>query len=195
MNTTIKTLKISVVLLLIVCLLQLAFSFFVTLVAQFAFPYQANGSLLYVDGKVVGSELIGQSFTSPGYFHGRPSAKDYSGEDSAGSNLGPTSAKLMEQVKERVQKVRQENGLAADATVPPDLVLASASGLDPHISPASARLQIGRVAKARSLPESDVKALVEKFIEPPQFGVMGAEKVNVLKLNIALDELAKKSKK
>jgi K+-transporting ATPase ATPase C chain len=158
-------------------------------------PYQANGSLLYVDGKVVGSELIGQSFTSPGYFHGRPSAVGYDATGSGASNLGPSSAKLMEQVKERIEKVRQENGLAPDAPVPADMVLASGSGLDPHISPENARLQIGRVAKARKLPESDVKALVEKFIEPPQFGMLGAEKVNVLKLNIALDELAKKTGK
>ncbi len=178
----------------LICVLQTAYTFFITGVAQLAFPYQANGSLLYVDGKVVGSELIGQSFTSPGYFHGRPSAHNYDAEDSGGSNLGPTSAKLMEQVRQRVEQVRKENGLAADAPVPADLVLASGSGLDPHISPESALLQVGRVAKARGLPESKVKGLVDQYIEPPQLGFLGQERVNVLKLNIALDELTRGSK-
>lgn len=191
----VKVIKISVLIMVLICVLQTAYTFFITGVAQLTFPYQANGSLLYVDGKVVGSELIGQSFTSPGYFHGRPSARNYDAEDSGGSNLGPTSAKLMEQVRQRVEQVRRENGLAPDAPVPADLVLASGSGLDPHISPESALLQVARVAKARGLPESEVKALVERHIEPPQFGVLGADKVNVLKLNIALDELAKKSKR
>ncbi len=190
----VKVIKISVIVLVLICVLQFAFTYVVTGIAQLVFPYQANGSLVYVDGKLVGSELIGQEFDSPGYFHGRPSAREYNTEDSGGSNLGPTSAKLMEQVKARIEQVRKENGLAADAPVPADMVLASGSGLDPHISPENARLQISRVAKARGLPEADVKALVEKYIEPPQFGVLGAEKVNVLKLNIALDELAKKSK-
>jgi K+-transporting ATPase ATPase C chain len=188
-----KIIKISVLFIVLVCVLQTAYTFFITGVAQLAFPYQANGSLLYVDGKLVGSELIGQEFTSPGYFHGRPSAHDYDAENSGGSNLGPISAKLMEDVKARVEEVRKENGLAQDATVPADLVLASGSGLDPHISPESAFLQVGRVAKARNLVESEVKELIEKYVEQPQFGVLGAVKVNVLKLNIALDELAKGS--
>jgi K+-transporting ATPase ATPase C chain len=191
----VKTVKTIVKVFIVMVVIGIAYPLFVTLIAQIFMPYQANGSLLYVDGKVVGSELIGQSFTSPGYFHGRPSAVDYDATASSGSNLGPTSAKLMEQVKQRIEKVRKENGLAPDAPVPADMVLASGSGLDPDISPENARLQIGRVAKARGLPESDVKALVEKFVEPPEFGVLGAEKVNVLKLNIALDELAKKTGK
>jgi K+-transporting ATPase ATPase C chain len=190
-----KTIKTIVMVFIVMVVIGFAYPLLITLIAQITMPYQANGSLLYVDGKVVGSELIGQSFTSPGYFHGRPSAVGYDATGSGASNLGPSSAKLMEQVKERIEKVRQENGLAPDAPVPADMVLASGSGLDPHISPENARLQIGRVAKARKLPESDVKALVEKFIEPPQFGMLGAEKVNVLKLNIALDELAKKTGK
>jgi potassium-transporting ATPase KdpC subunit len=189
-----KVIKISVIVIILICVLQTAYTYVITGIAQLAFPYQANGSLLYVDGKLVGSELIGQKFESPGYFNGRPSGRHYDTEDSGGSNLGPTSAKLMEQVKARVEKVRKENGLAPDAMVPPDMVLTSGSGIDPHISPENAFIQVGRVAKARSLPESEVKALVEKHIEPPQFGVLGATKVNVLKLNIALDELAKKTK-
>jgi len=191
MNTIKKTIKISIILLILVSAGQMAYTYFVTAVAQITMPDKANGSLLYVNGKVVGSELIGQSFTSPGYFHGRPSALDYEGDESAGSNLGPTSAKLMEKVSQRVEQVRRENGLAADAPVPADLVLASASGLDPHISVKSAMLQVPRVATARGLPEPAVKALVDRYIEPPQFGVLGQEKVNVLKLNLALDELTR----
>ena len=191
MNTIIKTIKISIILLILVSAGQVAYTYFVTAVAQITMPDKANGSLLYVDGKVVGSELIGQSFTSPGYFHGRPSALDYEGDESAGSNLGPTSAKLTEKVSQRVEQVRRENGLAEDAPVPADLVLTSASGLDPHISVESAMLQVARVATARGLPEPAVKALVDRHIEPPQFGILGQEKVNVLKLNLALDELTR----
>jgi K+-transporting ATPase ATPase C chain len=189
MNTIVKTIKITIILLILVSAGQVAYTLFVTLVAQTTMPDKANGSLLYVDGKVVGSELIGQSFTSPGYFHGRPSAVDYDGAASGGSNLGPTSKELMEQVRQRVEQVRRENGLPPDAPVPADLVLASGSGLDPDISVDSAMLQVSRVATARGLPPSAVKALVEQHIEPPQFGILGQERVNVLKLNIALDEV------
>ncbi len=189
-----RVIKTSLILLLLICVLQLAYVLFVTGVAQTIMPYQSNGSLLYVDGKVVGSELIGQSFTSPGYFHGRPSAVDYDGAESAGSNLGPTSEKLMEQVRERVEQVRRENGLPPDAPVPADLVLASASGLDPDISVEGAMLQVGRVATARGLAESEVRALVERHFEPPQFGFLGQERVNVLKLNLALDEMTRARK-
>lgn len=186
-----KALKISIILLALVCVWQVIFTYVITGVSQIAFPDKANGSLLYVNGELVGSELIGQSFTSPRYFHGRPSATDYAGDNSAGSNLGPTSEKLMEEVQKRVEQVRLENGLAPDAPVPADLVTASASGLDPDISPESALLQVSRVAKNRGLDESAVKALVEQHIEQPQFGALGSSHVNVLKLNIALDELAK----
>ena len=191
MKTIIKTIKISIILLILVCAWQVAYTYFVTAVAQIAMPDKANGSLLYVNGEVVGSELIGQSFTTPGYFHGRPSALNYEGDEAAGSNLGPSSAKLMKEVTQRVEQVRRENGLAADASVPADLVLASASGLDPHISVASAMIQVQRIATARGLPESEVKALVDQHIEPPQFGVLGQEKVNVLKLNLDLNELTR----
>lgn len=187
----IKAIKISIIILVLVSAWQVAFTYLITGVAQVAMPDKANGSLIYVNGVLVGSELIGQSFTSPGYFHGRPSALDYEGDESGASNLGPTSAKLMEEVDQRVAQVRQENGLAPDVPIPPDMVTASASGLDPDISPENAFLQVHRVASARGLPEPAVKALVEQHIENPQFGALGSVHVNVLKLNIALDELAK----
>ncbi len=182
-------LRTAVLLFAVFCVLAVAYTLFITLVAQVTMPQQANGSLVVAGGRVVGSEFIGQSFTSPGYFHGRPSAVDYAGANSGGSNYGPTSAKLMEQVRERVEQVRHENALAPDAPVPADLVLASGSGLDPHISAEGARLQVPRVAAARRLPESRVSALVDQYIEPLQFGFLGQERVNVLKLNLALDEL------
>ncbi|MFB3764535.1 MAG: potassium-transporting ATPase subunit KdpC [Methanotrichaceae archaeon] len=191
----IKEARTCVSLFALVCLLSLAYPFFISFVADIVMPHQAHGSLIYVNGTVVGSELFGQSFTSPGYFHGRPSAVDYNGSNSGGSNLGPTSAKLMEQVRARVQQVRGENNLSPNASVPADLVLASGSGLDPDISPQGAMIQVSRVAKARGLPESDVRALVDQHIEGPQFGIFGQDRVNVLKLNIALDELAKNHKR
>ena len=190
MNTFKTEAKSCVLLFTTICVIVVILTLFITLVAQLAMPDKANGSLLYVGDTVVGSELIGQSFTSPGYFHGRPSAVDYDGLNSSASNLGPTSAVLMEQVKERIEQVRRENNLPADATVPADLVLASGSGLDPHIGVDSAMLQVARVAAARGLEESEVRALVEQHIEGLQLGFLGQERVNVLKLNIALDELA-----
>ena len=186
-----RDIKTAFLLFAAICVLSLAYPFFVTFVAETTMPYQAHGSLLYLNGTVVGSELIGQNFTSPGYFHGRPSAVDYNGSNSGGSNLAPTSAKLMEQIRQRVEKVRKENGLSSNESVPADLVLASGSGLDPHISPKGAMIQVSRVAKARGLPELEVRSLVETHIEPLEFGIFGQEKVNVLKLNIALDELSK----
>jgi K+-transporting ATPase ATPase C chain len=194
MNKITKEIKTGLLLLMAICVLVLILTLFVTLVAQITMPDKANGSLLYVDGKVVGSELIGQSFTSPGYFHGRPSAVDYNSAESGGTNYGPTSAELMKQVSQRIEQVRRENGLPPDAPVPADLVLASGSGLDPHISVESAMLQVPRVAIARGLPESEVKALVEQHIETPQLGFLGQERVNVLKLNLALDELTRESR-
>ncbi len=194
MNKLKKEIKTGVFLLIAICVLQVAYVSFVTLVAQITMPDKANGSLLYVDGKLVGSELIGQSFTSPGYFHGRPSAVDYDTAESAGTNYGPTSAELMEQVNQRIEMVRRENGLPPDVPVPADLVLASGSGLDPHISVEGAILQVQRVATARALPESEVRRLVDQHIEPPQLGFLGQERVNVLKLNLALDELARRIK-
>jgi K+-transporting ATPase ATPase C chain len=190
----VRDLRSCIVLFTVVVVLSLVYTFFITWGTQTLMPYQANGSLLYVNGTVVGSELIGQNFSSPGYFHGRPSAVNYDATGSGGSNYGATSAALMNLVKQRVAKVRAENNLSPNASVPADLVLASASGLDPHISVEGAMIQVQRVAKVRGLPESDVKALVDQHTEYPQFGFLGQTRINVLKLNIALDELARKNK-
>ena len=161
----------------------------VTAVAQFVFPHQANGSLIAKDGKVVGSALIGQPFDDPKYFWGRPSATSpfgYNAASSSGSNLSPTNPALVKSVQERVDALR-----AADpgntAPVPVDLVTASGSGLDPHISPAAALYQVNRVAKARKLQPDAVRGLVERHIEGRQFGFLGEPRVNVLALNLALD--------
>ena len=162
------------------------------------FPRQAQGSLIEKDGKVVGSELIGQVFADAKYFHGRPSAtnapdpKDatktidapYNAINSMGSNLGPTSKALVDRVKADVETLKKENPSAA---VPVDLVTTSSSGIDPDISPASAFFQVPRVAKAHSLPEARVRALVEAQVEGRTFGLLGESRVNVLKLNLALD--------
>lgn len=168
--------------------LAVSYTMLVTLAGLFV-PEKTAGSLIIVDGKVVGSALIGQSFTSPRYFHGRPSAVDYRGDSSGGSNFGPTNKKFLEIVAKRIELVRQENNLPPGAPVPADLVLASGSGLDPDISVHSAMLQVGRVARARNLEEGRVAALVEAHIESPEFGLLGQHHVNVLRLNLALDEL------
>ncbi|MEI6972971.1 MAG: potassium-transporting ATPase subunit KdpC, partial [bacterium] len=156
--------------------------------AQVAFHDKANGSLIERDGKVVGSELLAQQFTGPSYFWPRPSAGSYATVPSGASNLGPTSGTLQSNVLNNAKAFHDGNKLAADAPVPADMVFTSGSGLDPHISPEAARLQIARVAAERTTDVARVTALVDKFVEPPQWGFLGEPRVNVLRLNLALDQ-------
>jgi len=165
----------------------------ITGIAQIAFPVQANGSLIERDGKIVGSELLAQQFTGEKYFWPRPSAGSYATVPSGASNYGPTSKKLQDTVNGYADALRKAHKLPANAPVPADLVFTSASGLDPHISPEAARFQIGRVAAARGFNEDQIKTLVEAFIELPQWGFLGEARVNVLKLNLALDSIGAKS--
>jgi K+-transporting ATPase ATPase C chain len=178
-----------------------AYPFAITGIAQVIFPYRAQGSLVERDGKVAGSALIGQEFTSEGYFHGRPSATTapdpndatktvpapYNAANSGGSNLGPTNKSLIERVQGDIEKLKQEN---PSAQVPTDLVTTSGSGLDPHISPEAAFFQVPRVAKARNLPENQVRQLVAENTSDRLVGLFGEPRVNVLELNLALDRVA-----
>lgn len=166
-----------------------AYPLVVTGTAQLIFPSRANGSLIEVDGRPVGSELLGQQFVGDRFFHGRPSAAGgapYNGLGGAGSNLGPTNPALMEAVGKRVAEIRKDTGDSA-ALVPVDLVTSSASGLDPHISTAAALMQVPRVAKARGMSVQDVESLVRRHVEGPTWGLFGAPRVNVLRLNLALE--------
>jgi K+-transporting ATPase ATPase C chain len=191
MKETLKETKTAVLLFVAFSVITgLVYPLLMTGIIQTAMPEQAGGSLVVMDGKVIGSELIGQNFSTPGYFHGRPSAVGYSANGSGASNLGPTSAKLMELVQSRIEHVRRENGLSPNAPVPADLVLTSGSGLDPQISIDGAMLQVPRIARARGLPESEIKLLIYQHAEHAQFGLLGQDRVNVLRLNLALDGLA-----
>jgi len=190
-----------VVLVALTLITGLIYPLAITGIAQFIFPYQAQGSLIERDGKVVGSALIGQEFDSDKYFHGRPSAttapdpKDpaktipapYNAANSGGSNLGPSNKALMDRVQGDIDKLKQEN---PSMPVPVDLVTTSASGLDPHISPHAALFQVPRIAKARNLPEDRVRQLVDDNTEGRLFGLLGEPRVNVLLLNLALDRLS-----
>ena len=182
----------------------LAYPLALTGIAGVLFPNQAQGSLIERDGKVVGSALIGQEFTSERYFHGRPSATTasdpqdstktvpapYNAANSGGSNLGPTNKALIERVQSDLEKLKQENPSAQVST---DLVTTSASGLDPHISPEAALFQVPRIAKARNLPEDRVRQLVQEYTEGRFLGLLGEQRVNVLELNLALDRAATRS--
>lgn len=190
-----------VLVVLLTAITGLTYPLAMTGLAQVLFPRQAEGSLIERDGKVIGSDLIGQAFTSDRYFHGRPSATlgadpndpsksvptPYNAANSGGSNRGPTNKALMERVQGDLERLKAENGTAP---VPADLVTTSASGLDPHISPEAALVQVPRIAQARGMPEERVRQMVNGLVEERQLGLIGEPRVNVLALNLAMDRIS-----
>jgi potassium-transporting ATPase KdpC subunit len=170
--------------------LGIIYPLLITGISQVAFPNQANGEMIKVNGNIVGSTLIGQNFEGTQYFQGRPSAIDYNASTSGGSNYGPTNQKLIDRVNETINEIKTNDSLASNATIPSDLVLASGSGLDRYISVDSALIQVPRIAKARNISESVINDLIQKNQETP-FPWIGQPVVNVLKLNIALNGIHK----
>lgn len=190
MRALMQAIKMTIVLTI---LLGIVYPLALTGIANVIFPHQAQGSLIEQNGKVIGSELIGQNFAAAGYFHGRPSAagdKGYDASNSSGSNLGPTNKTFISTVQQRLKDILEANPGTNAHQVPIDMVTASGSGLDPEISPAAAELQVPRVAKARGIGEDDVRLLVRQNTRGRQYGVLGEPGVNVLTLNLALDKLA-----
>ena len=187
MNVTRNLLVAVLMTLVTTLLLGVVYPLVITGIAQVVFPDQANGQLVERDGRVIGSRIIGQGFSSPGYFRPRPSAAGmgYDAANSAASQLGPTNRKLIDNVKANVEAARKEN---PNAPVPIDLVTASASGFDPHVSPAAADFQVPRVARERRIDEEALRQLIARHTEGRQWGFLGEPRVNVLVLNLALDE-------
>jgi len=169
-------------------ILGIIYPLVITGISQAAFPYQANGEMIKINGTVVGSELIGQNFDGPQYFQGRPSAVDYNASTSGGSNYGPTNQKLIDRVNQTINQIKANDGLPANATIPSDIVLASGSGLDRYISVESALIQVPRISNTRNISQSTVIGLINSTEETPFPGI-GQPVVNVLKLNLALDRI------
>ncbi len=189
-----RQIRISIIAILVFTFLcGVAYPLLMTMIARASFPGLSEGSLIAINGELKGSALLGQAFTKPGYFQGRPSATDpeYNASGSGASNAGPTNAGFLSQVRKRTDMVRGKYGLAADASIPADLVTASASGLDPHISVESALLQAGLVARERKIELADIEKLIRRHTEKPFLGFWGNERVNVLLLNRDLDLLEK----
>ncbi len=183
-----KQMRISIILLpVMTILLGFAYPLAMTGIARLFCENKAGGSLVTMGGKIIGSRLIGQSFSGPRYFHGRASANNYDGTDSGGSNLGPTNRKLIDRTVKNIVLTRGDNALPPDAKIPSDLVLASASGLDPHISLDAALLQADRIARARTIEKKAIDDLIARNTERPYFNIWGTPYVNVLGLNISLD--------
>lgn len=185
-NTSLK------MILLLTLLTGILYPIVMTGIAMLVFPYKSNGSIIERNGKAIGSELAGQKFEQQKYFQGRPSAIDYQPLPSGGSNLGPTSNQLKRFVDKRREAFIELNGLPPGAQVPQEMLFASASGIDPHITPDAARLQITRISKARgwnSEQRQHLEGLINRLIEEPQFGILGEARINVLKLNLAVDSL------